>query len=204
MSVHKKFTKGPTNIFIIRHAEDLHDEFPLDCNGILRSIYIPDLISEFNSIGIGIHSFITPISHNTIHKQQTIMLSCWIMDLPIFMYGLVNDPDIAVRQLFANPTFTGKNVIFCWKHKCMQSLIQSILNIGGVAKGLKNYQFKNTEGNSMLPFWTHKNYSSILRFDNELNFSIMEQSLINGVPKNSVIKYGKIQNCKSKNNLKIV
>jgi len=195
----KNSIKGPSNIFIIRHAEDMNHEYPLDCNGILRSTYIPDLIGELNAKGFGIQGFITPISYNTIHKQQTILLTSWLMDIPIFMHGVVNDPEKSVTQIFNDPAFKGKNIIFCWKHECIQNLVQTILDIGVPVKGLKNYKFKNPEGNSLLPFWSHKNYVSIIHFDSDLNFNLMKQSLISCLPKQSdIIKYGKIQLCNTK------
>jgi hypothetical protein len=168
-------TKGPANIFIIRHGEKIKSKNALDCNGILRSTYIPDLITHINKNGFGIHSIITAYDYRSMHQEQTISISSWLMDIPVYMYGQASDPDKAINTVFTEPFFSGKTVLFCWEHQCIQGLVNSIITLGAKLKGLNNYKFKNTDGNSLLPSWDTNNYKSILYFDTNLNYSVYEE-----------------------------
>lgn len=189
--------KGPKNIFIIRHAEkNYHEELPLNCNGILRSTLIPELIEKINKNGIGINAIISPYDYKTMHEQQTITLTSWLLDIPLFMYGENYDTKIAVENVFNNPYFNGKSVLFCRKHTCIQQLIKDIINIGVKVKKLENYQFINPEGNNKLPYWNFYNYDSLFYFDNNLNFSVYKIGLNTcSQNENYSITYGKKQIC---------
>lgn len=190
-------TKGPANIFIIRHGEKIKSKFALDCNGILRSTFIPDLIEDLNKKNFGIHSIITTYDYNSMHQQQTVMITSWLFSIPLFIYGDSTECQIAIQTVFTNPYFNGKTVLFCWEHTCIQELLQNIISIGVKRKGLNNYVFKNPEGTNELPYWDTNNYKSIIYFDEELNFNVMEEELSTCYKEdNNVLVYGKKQKCK--------
>lgn len=191
------YNKGPSNIFIIRHSErnDIK-ELPLNCNGILRSTLIPNLIEKINENGIGINAIICPYDYKTMHEQQSIMLTSWLLNIPIFMYGENHDTKIAVENVFTNPYFNGKSILFCRKHTCIQQLIKNIIDIGPTIKNLKNYQFINPEGNSKLPYWGFDNYDTLFYFDDKLNFKVFNIGINTCVKnENYSIIYGKKQIC---------
>jgi hypothetical protein len=142
----------------------------------LRSTYIPDLIDDLNNKGYGINAIITMTSYVSMHVQQTIMLTSWLLNIPIFIYGEQYDQKITIENVFENHYFSGKNVLICWEHTCIQELIQQIIKIGPKVKGLTNYKFVNPEGNSGLPKWGHNNYQSVVHFDDELNFETFTES----------------------------
>lgn len=193
----KSSNKGPKNIFIIRHGEKKDTDPSLDCNGILRSTYIPDLIEELNNKGYGINAIITMTSYVSMHVQQTITLTSWLLDIPMFIYGEQNDQKITIENVFKNPYFTGKNVLICWEHTCIQEMVQQIINIGPMVKGLTNYRFVNPDGNSGLPNWGHNNYQSVLHFDDELNFEAFTESFTTCYSEdNDQLVYGVNQKCK--------
>lgn len=188
--------KGPNNIFIIRHGEKIKTKIALDCNGILRSTYIPELIEYLNKQGYGIHNIITAHDYNSMHQSQTVALTSWLLSIPTYMYGDQTQSDKAVKELFTNPYFDGKTVLFCWEHDCIQTLLENILKIGSKAKGINNYVFKNPNGNSDLPYWDTNNYKSIYHLDNELNFNLLEEKFTTCYPEdNELIVYGKKQKC---------
>lgn len=188
--------KGPENIFIIRHGEKIKSKTALDCNGILRSTYIPELIESLNKQGFGIHNIITAYDYNSMHQQQTVSLTSWLFSIPIFMYGDQTESEKAVAQLFSNKYFHGKTVLICWEHNCIQTLLSNIIEMGSKAKGLNNYVFKNPEGTSDLPYWDTNNYKSIYYLDSELNFKVLEETFTTCYPKdNNMIIYGKKQKC---------
>ena len=191
-------TKGPANIFIIRHGEKIKSKHALDCNGILRSTYIPQLISDINKMGYGIHAIVTAYNYNSMHQEQTVSLSSWILNIPSYMYGLQTETDLAVNTVFTNPFFSGKTVLFCWEHTCLQDLIKNITTIGAKVKGLNNYKFVNPEGNSALPYWDHNNYKSIIYFDESLNYKTYEENFTSCLEnENDILTYtGKVQKCK--------
>ena len=190
-------TKGPKNIFIIRHGEKIKTKTALDCNGILRSTYIPQLIEELNDKGFGINNIITSYDYASMHQQQTVMLTSWLYNIPMFMYGNINETKVAVKTVFTNPYFEGKTVLFCWEHNCIQDLLKNIVDIGTKVKGINNYVFKNPEGTTGLPYWDGNNYKSIYHFDENLNFEVLEESLTTCYKEetNEII-YGKKQKCK--------
>lgn len=189
-------TKGPEHIFIIRHGEKIKSKIALDCNGILRSTYIPELIESLNTKGFGIHNIITSYNYDSIHEQQTVSLTSWLFSIPIFIYGEQTETENAINQLFTNKYFNGKTVLICWEHNCIQTLLENIIKIGTKAKGLNNYVFKNPEGTSKLPYWDTNNYKSMYHLDNQLNFKLLEESFTTCYPKdNELIFYGKKQQC---------
>ena len=189
-------SKGPANIFIIRHGEKIKSKFALDCNGILRSTYIPTLISDLNKKGFGIHSIVTTNNYSSMHQQETVLFASWVLSIPLFIYGEQNDTSTAITNVFTNPYFSGKTVLFCWEHNCIQTLLKDIITIGAKLKGLDNYKFKNPKGTSELPYWDTNNYKSIYHFDENLNFDISEEKFTSCYKEeNDKITYGKEQKC---------
>jgi len=117
----KSKTNGPNNIFIIRHGEKIQSKIALDCNGILRSTFIPKLIETLNEEGFGIHAIVTSYNYVSMHQQQTISLVSWLLNIPIFMYGEQTQTINAVNEIFKNSKFNGKNILICWEHTCIQT-----------------------------------------------------------------------------------
>ena len=192
----KSENKGPENVFIIRHGEKMHKKYALDCNGILRSTYIPDLVEDLNHKGFGINVIVTMNNYESMHVQQTVMMTAWLLDIPLFIYGEQHGQQVTIENVFKNPYYAGKNVLICWEHTCIQELIQQIINIAPKAKGLTNYKFVNPDGNSGLPNWGHNNYQSVLHFDDELNFEAFHESFTTCYSDdNDQIVYGVSQMC---------
>ena len=192
----KNSNKGPANIFIIRHGERVLTNFPLNCNGILRSTYIPNLIEDLNNNGFGINAIVTINNYLRMHEQQTIMLTSWLLSIPLFIYGEQNDQEITINTIFNNPYFDGKNVLICWEHTCIQELLQQIINVGPKIKGLTNYQFVNPEGNSGLPFWDPNNYQSVMHFDDQLKFNTFSENITTCFTSDDdTLVYGQAQAC---------
>ena len=192
----KSSNKGPENVFIIRHGEKMKKKYALDCNGILRSTYIPDLVEDLNHKGYGINVIVTMNNYESMHVQQTVMLTAWLLDIPLFIYGEQNDQQVTIENVFKNPYYAGKNVLICWEHTCIQELLQQIINIAPKAKGLTNYKFVNPDGNSGLPNWDHNNYQSVLHFDDELNFEAFHESFNTCYSgDNDTLVYGVSQTC---------
>lgn len=189
-------SKGPSNIFIIRHGEKIKSKFALDCNGILRSTYIPNLITSLNKKGFGIHNMITTNDYSSMHQQQTVMLTSWLYSIPLFIFGDSTESKEAVKNVFTNSYFNGKTILFCWEHSCIQELIKNIISIGTKTKELNNYKFKNPKGTSGLPYWDTNNYKTIIHFDEKLNFKVLNENLTTCYEQdNDVLIYGKKQKC---------
>ena len=197
-NIHNYFfkTKGPSNIFIIRHGEKIKGDFPLDCNGILRSTYISKLIETLNNKGYGIDSVITPIKYNTMHEQQTVMLTCWLLNIPLHMYGSLIEPKITVEEIFTNSNFHNKTIIICWEHNCIQNLLKTLIKNGVKYKKLKNYKFTNTIGTHSYPYWHSNNFMTIYHLDKNLNFHILKEKITTCfLQDNDMIEYNKNQKC---------
>ena len=194
--------KGPKNIFIIRHGEKKNTEFALDCNGILRSTHIVELIYNLNELNYGISDIITANSYVSMHKEQTVTLSSWLLNIPLFIYG--NDKEMLkpVEEMFTNPYFENKTILICWEHTCIQELVKTIIKVGTKIKGLQNYKFINPNGNDQLPYWNKYDYSSIFHFDENLKFNILKETKPtcfdpnNNISNDNTITYGQVQKCK--------
>jgi hypothetical protein len=192
-----KTTVGPANIFMIRHGEKVKTEFGLDCNGVLRSTYIPEMIQQLNDQGFGIHAIVTAYSYISMHKVQTVSLASWLLNIPIFMYGSVDDIELMVENIFKEPYFANKTILICWEHQCFQDVLKKLTKYAAKARNIPNYTFKNPEGNSQWPYWNTNNYKSIYYLDSDLNFSILEENFTTCYPlDNNEITYGKKQKCK--------
>jgi hypothetical protein len=188
---------GPDNIFIIRHGEKIKSKTALDCNGILRSSYIPHLIETLNKKNFGINYIITSYNYASMHQEQTVALTSWLLNIPTFMYGQQFEPEKAVKELYTNKFFNGKTVLICWEHNCIQTLLPELFKIGTKAKGINNYEFVNPEGNDKMPYWHHNNFKSIYHLDSEFNFTIMEEKFNTCFKEdNDKISYDKTQHCK--------
>ena len=192
--------KGPSNIFIIRHGEKSKDNLTpaLNCNGILRSTYIPELIGSLNDKGYKIHAILTINEYRSMHAEQTVMLASWLLGIPLFIYGNQDNQKVAVNNMFDNDYFYNKNILICWEHNCIQKLIKDIIEIGSKKKNIKNYEFINPFGNSGLPYWTNENYDSVIHFDDKLRFNTFSENISTCYKEgNNLLIYGKKQKCKS-------
>lgn len=168
-------TKGPANIFIIRHGEKIKSRTALDCNGILRSTYIPNFIEQINEMGYGIHYIVTAYDYASMHQEQTVLLTSWLLSIPLYMYGEQSQSNKALKEIYTNPKFNGKTILICWEHNCIQTLFTNLLKVGPAAKGIKNYQFINPDGNSNLPYWQNDDFKTVFFFDNQFNFKVFKE-----------------------------
>jgi hypothetical protein len=131
---------GPANIFIIRHGEKPTTGYPLSCNGISRACQLPGFVNSLGESGFPIFAIITCYpnmvvgSSNgsiTTRPESTIMLSSFLLNIPLYMYSNSNisqpyDGQTAL-QIFTDPTFIGKNILVVWEHNNIQALSNQIV-----------------------------------------------------------------------------
>lgn len=141
---------GPSNIFIIRHAEKNNDAntnitnsntyYTINCNGIYRSVNLPTFINYLGSSGFPITAIVTcnpnmdyPAAYGdlSMRPQSTITISSWLLNIPIYVFSGSNtsqpyDATNAIN-LFTNPYLQGKNVLVVWEHKNIQALSNQIV-----------------------------------------------------------------------------
>jgi hypothetical protein len=122
---------GPSNIFIIRHAEKNEDNYnaptnkntfyTINCNGIKRSTELPNFINNLGTNGFPITAIVTcnpnmDYSANftgiSIRPQATIAISAWLLNIPLYIFSNSNvsqpyDATTAIN-LFTNPSLQGK------------------------------------------------------------------------------------------------
>ena len=163
---------GPSNIFIIRHGEKKNNNFVnptnqnafycIDCNGIQRSIELPNFINDLGTNGFPITAIVTAnpsmdivsnYGHLSMRPQQTIMFSSWILNIPlyIFSYANVSQPYDATTaiNIFTNPSLRGKNIVVAFEHDNMQSLTNQLVQCyiyfkeGGTIQNLNNSTLYN-------------------------------------------------------------
>jgi hypothetical protein len=131
-----------------------------------------------------------------MHEQQTVMLTCWLLNIPLHMYGPLIEPKITVEEIFTNSNFHNKTIIICWEHNCIQSLLKSIIKCGVKTKKLKNYKFTNPIGTHTYPYWHSNNFLTIYHLDKNLNFNILEEKITTCfLQDNNIIEYNKKQKC---------
>jgi hypothetical protein len=192
---------GPKNIFIARHAQRTEPDYYLNHNGIYKSTIIPELINAINNEGYPIHAVVTvnpsPVGHS-IHVQQTITLSSWLLNIPLYIFGDKYDTKKTATEIYSNNTFNDLNILYVGDHTCAQSLIRYIIKIGEQTKEIKNYKFKNPLGNSKLPYWHKGAYDIMYHIDNKLNLRILNEGAHTCERSTQSITWGKHQKCGSK------
>ena len=189
---------GPKNIFVFRHAQRTQPEYYLNSNGIYKSTQIPKVINALNNKGYPIDAIVTvnpAAKNNAIHIQQTITLSSWLLNIPLYIYGTKYDTKETIKTIYSTNNFNNLNIIYVSDHACVQSLIENIIEIGSKTKNLKNYNFNNYLGNSKLPYWHHNNYQSIYHIDNKLKLHILNEGIETCEKGTLDITWGKRQAC---------
>jgi hypothetical protein len=162
---------GPSNIFIIRHVEKALNNFvtptnentyyAADCNGIYRSIHLPQFINNLGSNGFPITAIVIPsekmdinVNGNvSIRMQQTLTFSAWLLNIPVYMFSYANcaqpyDATTAIN-IFTNTSLRGKNILVSWQHADAQSLTNQLVQCyhyfkqGGTVQNLNNTTLYN-------------------------------------------------------------
>jgi hypothetical protein len=133
---------GPKNIFIIRHGEKIpstptNRQYHLNQNGIYRACQIPTVVNQLAAIGYPISYMVStnPCPMNTadpsMRNQQTITMASFLLNIPMFVYGSIDDTQPLADALFdtapTNP-FNGLNILICWEHTTIQDLCLKIMN----------------------------------------------------------------------------
>jgi hypothetical protein len=146
-SNYENYPPGPSNIFLIRHAEKTSNDPPnnnyyynINCNGISRSCQLPSFINKLGEDGYPIFAIITCLpnmntetdnSDNSMRPEQTAFLSSFLLNIPLFMYSGSNISQpyngITALEIFTNPIFIGKNIIIIWEHKNIQALSNQLV-----------------------------------------------------------------------------
>jgi hypothetical protein len=152
---------GPSNIFIIRHAEKIDDNYntptnentyyTLDCTGIYRSIHLPKFINNLGSNGFPISAIVIPnekmdindTGNVSIRSQQTLTFSAWLLNIPVYVFSYGNcaqpyDATTAIN-IFTNKHLRGKNILVAWEHADIQSLTNQLVqcyNYFNIEKGM--------------------------------------------------------------------
>lgn len=171
---------GPSNIFIIRHAEQIFDNYAhptnqntyysLDCNGIQRSIKLPTFINNLGMNGYPITTIVTPNAHMdinitgnaSIRAQQTVHFSAWALSIPVLVFGYANcsqpyDATTAIN-IFTNTSIRGKNIVVAFQHANIQALTNQLVQCyiyfkqGGTVENLNNSTLYNV---STEEWWKH-------------------------------------------------
>jgi len=157
---------GPSNIFIIRHGELIFDNYAdptnqnthynLDCNGIQRSIKLPNFINNLGVNGYPITTIVVSNDHMNINisgnvamrSQQTVHFSAWALSIPILIFGYANcsqpyDATTAIN-IFTNASMRGKNILVAFQHDNIQALTNQLVQCynyfkqGGTVENLNN------------------------------------------------------------------
>lgn len=129
---------GPANMFFIRHGEkntgDNNKSQHINANGIYRSTQIVEYINLLAKEGYPISYIITcnPCPYNSgdcsMRPEQTIGISSYLLNIPMFIFGYDAEYDKVVQQLFESGIFNGLNVLICWEHSRIQSLLKAIID----------------------------------------------------------------------------
>lgn len=148
--------KGPSNIFIIRHGEKNPSpevNYCLNNNGIYRSCQIIEYVNKLALSNTPISYMITcnPCPYNSgdpsMRTQQTIMMTCYMLNIPMFIYGGSQDYNTIIDKLFNSTIFDGLNILICWEHTAIQQLCLNIMNAAGLLGRLSNITPTNSNVN---------------------------------------------------------
>jgi hypothetical protein len=193
---------GPANIFIIRHGERDALLVGLDCNGMRRSCKFVDIVNKLNVMNYSIDYIVTcnpDINNGSMHMEQTVMVSAWLLDIPLFIFGSDKQTDLAIQQIYSQKIFNNKNVLICWEHTCIQTLLNSILTIGPSVKKIPNKAFLNKTGQLSLPYWDTNNYQSMIQLNEQFEDIIYDTGIHTCQKTNNHLKFGVNQICRDGN-----
>lgn len=189
---------GPLNVFIMRHADRQKNQVSLDCNGIYKSTFIPDMIDKLNSMDYNIDYIITAnpnITDGSMHIEQTVLLTSWLLNIPLFIFGSSKEYENTIQQIYSNKIFNGKNILICWQHTCIQGLLYSLLTIGPQVKNIPNQSFLTKSNILALPYWNEDNYQTVIHIDEEFNETIYNSGIKTCAISNNELTFGKAQKC---------
>jgi hypothetical protein len=165
---------GPANIFFIRHGEKPENGYILNSNGVNRASQLPTFINNLGENGFPIFAIVTclpnmsepkkDVKNLSAHPEFTIMMVSFLLNIPIFMYqeSNVSQPynGTTALQLFTNTTFIGKNIVVCWEHGNIQSLVNqtvqcyNYLKAGNTITDLSNNSSTVFSNESTQTWWT--------------------------------------------------
>jgi len=134
---------GPSQIFIIRHAEKTSGDWFISQNGIYRASQLVNWVNDLCCRGFPISYIVTynpcelTSEDASMRGQQTVAFTSTMLNIPTYTFSgsnLKNDgspggPEETVNRIFdaSNNIFQGKNILICWEHGNIQKLIESIV-----------------------------------------------------------------------------
>jgi len=183
---------GPSNIFLIRHAEKTSNDsannnyyYNINCNGISRSCQLPTFINKLGEDGYPIFAIITCLPNmntetddndNSMRPEQTACLSSFLLNIPLFMYSGSNISQpyngITALEIFTNPIFIGKNIIIIWEHKNIQALSNQLVQSFNYLKDHTTTELKQNsdsvfETQSTDDWWINNMPTGTLKYTSE-------------------------------------
>jgi hypothetical protein len=131
---------GPANIFIIRHGEknSSSPNYCLNNNGIYRACHLINYIKQLAVEGVPISYIVTCniCPYNTpdpsMRPMQTMSMSSFMLNIPMSVYGGSQDFAQVADELFNSSVYNGLNVVICWEHSAIQSLVNHILDAAAI------------------------------------------------------------------------
>lgn len=189
---HNHYKKLPSNIILMRHGEKYGYHHHLNIDGIKRSELLINWLSNLkfeNGKSIEYIYAIKPnVGKSSSKSSQTIQKFSTIFKIPINMNFEVYDLDGLINDIMSNKYISGKNILICWSHTCMQTILKKLYHKVKLCKNITkdNYICFNLD-NSF--FWDPNDYSTtlILRYYNTNNTYIkrLSQNLLSKDPINS-------------------
>jgi hypothetical protein len=189
---------GPANIFIVRHGERSQKLVSLNCNGMRRAVQMVNVIEKLNSMKYSIDYIITSnpdLSTASMHLEQTVMMSAWLMDIPLFIFGQSEDSDITINNIYSNSLFNNKNILICWDHTCIQTMLKNILTVGPATKKIPNKAFLDSNGTLALPYWDKNNYRSMIQITEDFEDIIYDTGVYTCQKGDNDLQFGIPQSC---------
>lgn len=137
---------GPSNIFIIRHAEksSVLPNYGINNNGAYRSSQLIGFVNELADQGYPISYLIScnPCPFNvpdpSMRNIQTITMVSFMLNIPMLIYDTSQSYSSVCEALFPQSVtpgtigaFDGLNVLICWEHSTIQSLCIALLQTMG-------------------------------------------------------------------------
>lgn len=149
---------GPSHIVIIRHGEkpkgDKKNEISkdnfLNAKGKTRATAlvdwvqntVPQTLTGGNPIVATFSPDPGPFGEDS-RPRQTVSPTAFALDLPLYGKSRYFETDSAAKEILGDPYYSGRAVLVCWEHTCIQKLVESLCG-------------------QKVPYWQSVDFSSVI------------------------------------------
>lgn len=124
---------GPSNIFVIRHAEKSSGDWFINQDGIYRATHLVNWVNKLGENGFPISYIVTCNACSLLEPDasmrpiQTISFVASMLNIPIFVFGNRKNTQETIANIYERCAFKGTNILIAWEHGNLQGILRAIV-----------------------------------------------------------------------------